>query len=62
MKWRIASSDHKVGEKRKVLEFAWLPTQVEGFMVWLEHYWVVEEYTFMGEWEEVTRWLYEQKN
>ena len=34
----------KVGDKRKRFPYAWLPTYVEEYVVWLEWYVVTEEF------------------
>lgn len=45
MKWEIKSSpDSKVGDRRKIRKFAWFPTRVGIFRVWLEYYQVTQEF------------------
>ena len=56
MKWKIGGHESDIGAKRKTKRYAWWPTAVEGYWVFLEEYWSVEEYTIHG-WQEYTKWL-----
>lgn len=64
MKWRIWPNP-KVGDTRNLAKFAWLPTRVEQWLVWLMPYRVRERYSSkrgdwgfeVFEWIEVGRWL-----
>lgn len=56
MKWRISGTQHDIGAIRKTRQFAYWPTEVEGYRVWLEEYWLVEKFNIHG-WEEYTKWL-----
>lgn len=37
MKWKIKQGP-SAGEVRHIRRFAWLPTEVQGYMLWLEFY------------------------
>lgn len=37
MKWE-AKQKPSVGDVRHIRRFAWLPTEVQGYMIWLEFY------------------------
>ncbi len=54
MKWKI-KQEPKLGNIRCRRVFAWMPTVVGEYIVWLERYEVKEEY-IMDEWVEVDRW------
>jgi hypothetical protein len=56
MRWKVGGGEFQQDEKRKRLEFALWPTLVGDHYVWLEHYYVVERYSY-GDWFEITRWL-----
>ena len=42
MRWKIEAPP-KEGDWRRLTVFAWLPTQVEDYMVWLETYYIKEQ-------------------
>lgn len=45
MRWRVNEEwVPKQGDRRDRLVFAWKKTRVEGWWVWLEHYYVTEKY------------------
>ncbi len=50
MRWKIKSipKEPEVGDARYIRKFAWKPTVVGNFKVWLESYQVTEEYQKMG--------------
>ena len=43
MRWKINKPEFKVGDTRRVSRFAFWPTEVEDYTVWLEFYISVEE-------------------
>lgn len=66
MKWKI-KKEPKEGDFRCRKKFAWFPTQVKEYIVWLESYEVKEVYQMVAlvdeniihgqlEWVEVDRW------
>ena len=54
MKWLHPKPIPIEGQRRERFPFAWKPTQVKQYKVWLERYWVMEQYVH-GEWVEVIR-------
>ncbi len=46
MRWKIqpAPDDPKEGDTRYIRKFAWLPTIINNYKVWLETYGVTQEY------------------
>ena len=64
MKWKIKEPPQS-GDRRQRHKFAWFPTKVENYKVWLETYVVTEEYvvTFssagcvLSDWIETDRHL-----
>ena len=54
MKWLHTKSKPIEGQQRDRFPFAWTPTQVEEYKVWLERYWIMEIYV-QGEWIEIKR-------
>lgn len=57
MKWKVEQP--VPGDKRLVRKFAWFPTEVEGYKVWLETYQTEE--TYFGKidgWIESSEWVY----
>lgn len=59
MRWdAVPKSNPSHGAKRKISEYAWLPTLVENKYVWLEEYWSWQEFWATGqEWVEIQRYL-----
>ena len=49
MKWKLPELPSK-GDIRYVRKFAWTPTIIKGYKVWLEFYFLVQEY-------DTDRWL-----
>ena len=54
MKWLHTKPKPIEGQRRERFPFAWKPTRVKQYMVWLERYWVWEQYV-NGEWMELSR-------
>lgn len=47
MRWdAIDKNVPNLGDRRKVAKFAFVPTLVEDKYVWLEFYWILQEYVF----------------
>ena len=66
MRWK-AKPIPKVGDFRERFPFAWLPTEVGEYTVWLERYWVKEELTHVAVLDEgvvypVERWVERERN
>lgn len=62
MRWKSDNQEPKAGDIRHRNKFAWLPTRVNDYGVWLETYQVTEEYKAMYdfvdatmEWVEISR-------
>ena len=57
MKWKIKTEpEYYQGQTRERFPFAWKPTEINGYMVWLECYWIVEEYSsLLDTWTEIKR-------
>jgi hypothetical protein len=55
MRWKI-DKNPKHGEARLVLKFAWSPTKVENYTVWLEFYRIREE-CINGLWVQISKHL-----
>ena len=52
MKWLNPKPEPVLGQTRERFPFAWLPTQVGDYMVWLERYWIEERLSFVCESDE----------
>lgn len=64
MRWKKV--ENKEGDIRTRTKFAWFPTQVETYTVWLEFYLVKEEYKVVAVLEEghfypELRWVIQDK-
>lgn len=55
MKWLSPKPKPVIGQTRDRFPFAWLPTQVGPYRVWLERYWVKEIYNNDLVWWEIDR-------
>jgi hypothetical protein len=55
MKWLHPKPEPVLGQTRDRFPFAWQPTQVGPYRVWLERYWVKEIYTHGQIWVEIDR-------
>jgi hypothetical protein len=55
MKWLNPKPKPVIGDTRGRFPFAWLPTQVGPYRVWLERYWVKQVYTHDLTWVEIDR-------
>jgi hypothetical protein len=55
MKWLHPKPEPVVGQTRERFPFAWLPTQVGRYRMWLERYWLKEVYTHDLTWVEIER-------
>lgn len=61
MRWKSELPKHH--EKRKTKVFAFFPTRVGDDIVWLEHYWVEEEYQGHPDlWIRTKEWTKEQES
>jgi hypothetical protein len=54
MRWLTKRPEPKVGDIRRRNKFAFLPTKVDEYTVWLESYQVTEEYKAMYDFQEVS--------
>jgi hypothetical protein len=64
MKWKTVKPVPKHGEIRKRNKFAWRPTEVEDYTVWLEFYQITEmrieydkRYDIPGSWDLLSKEL-----
>mgnify|MGYP003346217926 CR=1 FL=1 len=48
MRWKTKRIP-KEGDTRERFPFAWLPTKIDDYTVWLERYWVQEELMHVAE-------------
>jgi len=53
MRWKSPKPIPKIGNRRRVTRFAWLPTQVESYKYWLSFYISVQRW--QDGWVEVDR-------
>ena len=52
MKWISNKPIPKIGDTREKFPFAWLPTQVDQYIVWLERYWIKEKLVMLSQIDE----------
>lgn len=52
MKWLNPKPKPVIGDIRGRFPFAWLPTQVDQYIVWLERYWIKEQLTMISQIDE----------
>lgn len=66
MRWKTNPTP-KVGDTRERFPFAWLPTTVREYTVWLERYWIKEELCHVAVFDEgvvypVEQWVERERN